>query len=141
MILAKRKPRTSFRLCALMFVALASYIHCAIEFHDHPDQFQDEPLIHDDSDTYAAVVWFEDQCMWIASRFWSNLLTVLIGGHVDTICVMVDSTKLHKVVRKAMGHREINAMCDQSVCQINWFFYYFGAQNTRDIITQLNGAQ
>jgi hypothetical protein len=82
MILAKRKPRSSFRLCALMFVALASYIHCAIEFHDHPDQFQDEPLIHDDSDTYAAVVWFEDQCMWIASRFWSNLLTVLIGGHV-----------------------------------------------------------
>jgi hypothetical protein len=46
----------------------------------------------------------------------------------DTVCVMVDSTKLHKVVRKAMGHWEMNAMCNQSICQINWFFYYTGTQ-------------
>lgn len=79
MLQRRTNARWNTPIIAVLLLAFGSYL-CTAEdrFSEHPQR--DES--HQDDTAGAITMWIEDQYVWIASHFWSNVFQVMFGGYI-----------------------------------------------------------
>lgn len=97
MLRHRTNARWNTPIIAVLLLAFGSYL-CAAEdrFSEHPQRGRDGSSSagaggsesHQDDTAGAITMWIEDQYVWIASQFWSNVFQVMFGGYIALVVLL-----------------------------------------------------